>query len=398
MSRFPVVGVFAALIAISVPAFGYKIGSAIPTKEADNLHETFTAVAGECLRARGWPADCSDLLPAANDRATKHRGHPNDSVEYASRWPDDPTRMLDAEPSAIRFGAQFFDECSSARARGPTIDRVGLLCSSHFGRLQFLHAQASGGDDYATTRRKILAWADFAYRAATDARFRAEDYCHAVGSVPGDEFRAALAFSTDVWCRPRPRRFLGIRVGSFPAFTVRSFFTLRCPNPAQEWVCWQRNGSRGDALAQAAAVGALLHLVQDSYSQSHVARAGADERIPGARGPFQARVVCRAPSRYYDYVAQNAPTEDDVGAIPDDPHGVADLQPDPHPTCAAADRQVDDLITASAAVLHFTRPENINRGRFLTYLENCVFPDAEALSRRSPGQRCFEVAPLSYVG
>lgn len=285
--------------------------------------------------------------------------------------------MLDRILSQPRLGLHFLTGCSRAFGSGRAIDQVGLLCSSHYGRLQFMHAQATLEDREhdGATRQNIIAWADFAFKAATDAQFRGQNYCAAVDALRALDqrgLRVALSFSNESLCQQRSRRFRGGRIGTYRPWTVRTLFALHCPNPAQELACWERSGDYGDESARFAAIGALLHLVQDSYSQSHVARVPEGESMPPANGPFRPRVVCRAPSAYYDYQEQNLPLRNAEGRTGSDAHKAADFRPALDPSCRMADRKVDDIITASAAVLYYVRRGDA--AGFRRYLETRVFP------------------------
>jgi hypothetical protein len=381
MSSFYRIKIAAAAALIAVPAAAYQIGTNLPPlAEYLDLHESFTAVARECLGGGSErPVDCGSLLNKANSSSRVRNPKPENREEYASRWPDDPTRMLEGHPSKIRIGLQLNDDCKTALGRGRAVDVAGLLCSGHYGRLQFIHAQASKEDarDTALTRRIILSWARFAYRAATEKEFRDSNYCEALKRKGTDEaLRARLSFSSEYWCERRRKTFWGIPLwGHYSPWTVRTLFALQCSNPVQEKICWERGGKHGDETARMAAIGALLHLVQDSYSQAHVARVPEGKAAPGPRGPFAPLVVCSRPSLYYDYEVQNLPMRDDEGNITEDPHGKADFPPTLDRSCKdLRTRSVDDIITASAVVLYYVHPGRKNETEFMTYLENRVFP------------------------
>ena len=85
-------------------------------------------------------------------------------------------------------------------------------------------------------------------------------------------------------------------------------------------------------------MGALLHMVQDSFSQSHVAR-GPE----GSRG-YEARIRCLPAERFYNFNGEDGRGQDG--------HSAADQLPDyDTESCNAAIRTVDDPITASARLL-----------------------------------------------
>lgn len=366
-----------AIVVAAMPAAAYEIGSGIPIpKQYWNLHETFTTVADECVRnSDGVPQNCAYRFANAIDRARQRQADPENIDSYASRWSDDPMRLLDGSWGAkFGYGRQF-KACKNAFPAGShgdvAIDEAGLLCSSHFGRLQFLHAQSRPQDrredmpehhrDPAITRRNILAWARFAYRAATELTYRSGSYCDSVAAIQEEGVRTALTFAGPARCRDRtvsgkgrPVRYLGWRVGTL--------FGQRCTYPWTESFCWDQTELVDDETARYGARGALLHLIQDSYSQSHAARLGVGERDPGPSGEFSARVVCTAPVAYYDYGQQNKR------------HGDADVRPTLHPSCNDPARAVDDVITASAVAIYYL--DNLNLSAFETYLATRVFPPA----------------------
>ncbi len=373
--------VAAVLVMSAVPGATYEIGSGIPTKEYHDLHETFTSVAAECLANAGTleSLSCASRFDDVIARTRQQRPEPGNNDSYASRWSDDPTRLLDGNLIyQAGFGWQF-SRCKDALAQGPAIDDVGLLCSSHYGRLQFLHAQARPEDrpsgspedyrDPAITRSNILAWARFAYRAATEREFRSSNYCGSVAVLEHEGLRTALGFSNAALCEDRVMTGKGVSI-RYRAWTVGTLFGLDCQAVLKEGPCWNHIEAYDDERARYGARGAILHLIQDSFSQSHVARVPDDEALPEALGPFVARVVCRAPTQYYDYSQQTKQT-----------HGRSDVRPRRtrnhprrglHASCLDDRRPVDDIITASATALHYL--DNPDPIAFHNYLATRVFP------------------------
>ena len=136
-------------------------------------------------------------------------------VCWAGLWRDGKARAERGE---------FFDEASG----------VSLLYRSHFGDMQFLHAMASrDGEPAETTRRKILMWAEFSWRTAM------KEYTlpTRLRDIPIEGFKDHFA-----------------RTG----WNVQDLFTL------------------GNHLLRRnideVAFGSLLHMVEDSFSRSHVDR------------------------------------------------------------------------------------------------------------------------------
>lgn len=209
------------------------------------VHEAVTLAAFGCNATRGDEMDC-----LTKEHVLKHR-----MVLYGVRWPDDPPfRLSAANPPQVsdcdvritlRATSQpkcwltlFFDaEKRAAAYKGEgTPFGVGdmLLYRSHFGDLQFMHALASrNGEPAAATSEQMKTWAHFLWEMA------------------------GHRLPTDVYLRDLP----GQRLAQwFPGeMTAQNLFAtgLIEPRPHLDEV----------------AFGALLHMVQDSFSAAHAHRA-----------------------------------------------------------------------------------------------------------------------------
>ena len=122
-------------------------------------------------------------------------------------------------------------------------------------------------------------------------------------------------------------------------------------------------GEKADALARMAARGALLHMIQDSYSASHAARTIGE--FPSEAGPYTAQISCLFPRHFYQYDKQNPSV-----------HGKADRPPVKATSCASIN-EADDAVTASAVTLWSLRPESgVSAEDYIAYLKARVFgPD-----------------------
>jgi hypothetical protein len=255
----------------------------------------------------------------------------------------------------LKFG------CQDIAGGGLSVENFGLTCSSHFGRLQFMHAMA-GPDDQSVgdTYDRIIEWARFSYRVASGEQDLEANYCETFDDPTlSPVLRSAFQLQGRSFCKKRSR-FL---FGSYPAWTVRTLFTLTCSNPLQSKLCWEDFGRRGSEKARLAATGALLHLVQDSFSQAHAERSwgvGVNEK-----GPFTSKVVCRFPTDYFDYRVQTDGQSEKV-------HGAADKPPERIDDSCRRDPQTDDVVTASAAVL-WHLDEKKTSEEFVRYLQDHVF-------------------------
>lgn len=257
------------------------------------------------------------------------------SLEGAVRWPDDPTRQLNNWWSTLKFIFSFAPTNLARRAcptlAGQTADTVasienGLLCNSHFGTMQFMHAQATHPNEPArVTYEKIMRWAEFTYAIASHAvsdEELGELYCSFF--TDGSEFHRAMLPSPEALpCRAD--------------WKLTTFFTFRCSNPFWSGTCQANRGPDDFQETRLAATGALLHLIQDSYSQSHCERGECDWT---EEGKVEARIECAPISAFTTYRLQS------VGR-----HTEADALPHFAESCHRPDRTIIDPITAGAQIL-----------------------------------------------
>lgn len=202
----------------------------------------------------------------------------------------------------------------------------------------------------ALTRRKMISWARFAYRVATeDPGLPLDaDYCETVSKL--GEIGSDLAPDGLLYCRK----------GGKGPWRVASLFNVKCGGIKHifKWRdCPDRRGPKSKGRAVRFAQGAILHMVQDSYSQSHVYRGTGTP--PPANGTFAPRIVCAPARHFYEYNEQDS-----------DGHSAADALPALDSTCKPG-AKIDDVITATAKIIwHIEqkRPED----EFIHYLETSV--------------------------
>lgn len=226
---------------VATPVLSYTSHAYLLDKVSDPVHEIITMLAYNC---QANPGACRGQ-PLTFDRARvdKPIGHLVRGVE----WNDDPSLMLsggaiDKSRWVIWMddGERIADCIRSGKAGCKTIDHTfDLLYRSHFGDLQFLHAMASrDGEPPAETRRKIMDWAEFSYKVATGA-ISPETPLSDIKDVQIDKY---------------------LRRGSW---TPQFLFT-------------KTTGDKDVAgTVYLVALGSLLHMVQDSFSDAHVRRKGS---------------------------------------------------------------------------------------------------------------------------
>ena len=251
------------------------VGNALPMIKSP-VHEAITLNALDCVVPAGSEVEC---LTTAAVRE-------NQVLLYGVRWPDDPPfalnrasppRIADCDPKVtLRSTAQpkcwkglFSDADKTAKLR--TANKPGqpafgpgdyLLYRSHFGDLQFFHSMAAyDGETAAETQQRMRMWAQFLWGVATK-------------TIPTDRFIRTVG--DDQLAHYFPGDMTATNLFATGIIEVRKDL---------------------DKVA----IGALLHMLQDSFSQAHAGRhpeSGAScETIPRFAQPGKI-------SQFYSYAGQ----------------------------------------------------------------------------------------------
>lgn len=251
------------------------VGNALPMIKSP-VHEAITLSALECIAPAGSESSC---LTAEEIRK-------NQVLLYGVRWPDDPPfalnrasppRIADCDPKVtLRSTAQpkcwkglFSDADKTAKqrmAKKPGEPAFGpgeyLLYRSHFGDLQFFHSMATfDGERAADTLARMKMWAQFLWGVGSK-------------SIPVDRFIRTLGVDQ--------------LETYFPGdMTATNLFATGIVEVRKE--------------LDKVAIGALLHMVQDSFSQAHAGRnpetGAACEAIPRFTKPGSV-------GQFYSYAGQ----------------------------------------------------------------------------------------------
>jgi hypothetical protein len=244
------------------------------------VHESITLAALDCQINRGSEADCVTL-----DRVRKHQ-----MVLYGVRWPDDPPFLPEYSPSLKKLGClknvtirstaqpdcwlglfkaagkEAMSHTGTAPAFGPG---TMILYRTHFGDLQFLHSMgAVDGESASETKSKMKMWAEYLWGIA-------------IGSLPSDE----------------PIKSLGVKGLDyfFPGdMTTSNLLATGIIEPR-------------DHLDEVA-IGALLHMVQDSFSGAHTKR---EQSSGGKCSRFKRFESPGRIAEFYGYAKQNSSLHDD---------------------------------------------------------------------------------------
>ncbi|MEN2787964.1 hypothetical protein ACFOKI_16425 [Sphingomonas qilianensis] len=305
MRAFAVAAACSLVLATANPVAAYYV------RIKGKPHERMTAAAIDCLaRGQVYPIKCT--LPTA---ATPLRKQPLHGRKYLreTRWPDDPTRQS-STTGLLKFLANVgADRCLNYVGREFF---AGLMCNSHYGTLQFFHAMSpsAGSEAFEPTRTMMLEWTALAFRVSTGEVKSSAPFCTTARQygAAGDALAPAAFPFCDRW-------------------TVASLFGQTCSFIFNSTSCTQNNSE--DRIRRAA-LGALLHMIQDSFSRSHV---GRGESMPN--GPFdQAVVRCQPVKVFYHYSLEQKTN-----------HPNADLEPAFDQSCDSEGSV--DPITASARMI-----------------------------------------------
>jgi hypothetical protein len=308
--RAAAVTLAAGALLIAAPINAYDISL------KGRVHERITRLAELCYKSGQEQGRCPNLTSAALKRTDWDEGEWHEAV----RWPDDPAGQANLG-GGIRFAADVLgDGCEKKLQPGKPY--AGLLCNSHFGAYQFFHAMASTPNEpREQTRTLILAWSRVAFRIATGKIAAADDFCTTM-RAQGEPMAGIFAPADFPYC------------SGAKAWKIQSLFTQRCGTSSTD--CKFAPAAKAEALTRRNAVGALLHIIQDSYSRSHTLRDRTE-----AKDPYSPPMINCAPVQHFYLYTENKKD-----------HGKADGLPDFATDCVATETILDP-VTASARMLRF---------------------------------------------
>jgi hypothetical protein len=291
-----------------------------------------------------------------------------------SEWNDDPDSLLRQDVVRAKqwyalfkdaqLQAQCSQDISQAKCKGVKLaDAPMMLYRSHFGDFQFIHAMASNQSETAQeTKNKIMAWAKFTYTLSIS---------------PG-------GFGKEVIDGPVISAFSDVStLLKRQGWTVAALFD---PVPGGEWIRSFRPGSIGsykpsgvprapvqyknkadESSIKHIALGSLLHMIQDSYSDAHTERNGGCNPLSKERGSIIS---------FRDYASQV-----------DTEHAIADHYP---VWLKNGKLGEDNPLWASAKVIQFSFRKIPWDGVVENFISNEIFPLDNPKSLPAPGDvNCF---------
>lgn len=325
------------------------------------VHETMTLLAYDCCEK---PDDCKGGTANTSAETLKKSGRLRDLV-LGSEWNDDPDSLLrqnitkTIEWYALIKDAKLQSECKehpkAPECKGVKIaQNPMMLYRSHYGDMQFLHCMASNSDEMAmSTKGKIMAWAKFTYSV-----FISET------NLDKQDVSSFLEIS---------------QIINKPGWTVGALFD---PVPGGEWKHslnplkighYESSGkprtwNAGDEISvKYIALGSLLHMIQDSYCESHVLREFGCNPIARNKGKIIA---------FRNYAGQKG-----------DDHGIADVCPE---WLKHGELPGGNPVWASARLIKFAF-EKEPWEKVENFLDKEIFPLGNPQAKPQPGSRdCFE--------
>jgi len=303
----------------------------------DPVHEKFSKLALRCLIENPEVefADCESFVPKS--KARKFQTSINNfgwlttkNISNAVKWPDDPVREL--RPYKILKMPVWLAHMSLKKCKNLKGGlKHGLRCSSHYGPAQFLHSmEFQKGEPIENTHSAILDWIEYSYLVASNEKegenyFLQKNYCEFFQNRKSSYFR-------DVMYPNNGQDFPCNQTDETP-WLVGTPYSFSCSIGIAN--CMSYKGEN-DKRIRLAALGAILHTIQDSYAKGHTHRGGeSDDQIN--------LYDCTPIKRFQVYGEQNTKR-----------HGQADQTPLAGSSCSDAkinQTSIHGPITASSHIL-----------------------------------------------
>lgn len=395
--------VLVLMFAGAAPVIAYDLRpSKISKLRNDLTHELLSIKSVDCVRAMRKAApmsnpelwnclpehmnfafdDYSRWLPSIRGNAP--RGD-SDLIEMqyllaGVRWPDDPIGLARSE-APIELLANY--ALCKSWVNGRYAQCGNRFCISHFGHLQMAHSMKpsapwckSKSPNSRTceianidTKNAIEAWVRWLVPIGKGA-VKISD------SVLNTEFGQKAFDAT--YCE-----------SVYPTdFSYQSLFFVDCTK--DQWKkmfafwkwgkCSVPAPSAPEVELRNRAIGAILHVIQDSYARGHTIRAATT-----GSNWCSSRISCTAISRFSEYTTQDR-----------DQHSAADKNPVWDASCFKSERVVDDPITAGAKVLAMFEDPAYDAEKIWKYLDTKVFVTAPlTFAHCNADKECFDDPKLN---
>lgn len=285
-----------------------------------------------------------------------------DDIYYAVIWADDPVRELQKKKlhkAALWTFRLLGDKCADLKNGLPD----GVRCTAHYGNMQFLHSMEGTSDLPAEqTQQAILDWLTFAYKVAINQKdaegiyFTEQKHCEYFDVDTPSRFQKSMI----------PAGPDGFPCGDGDTkrpWTLGTIFSFNC------WVrsemCWEYSGVN-DPRTRKAALGAIMHAVQDSYAKGHTSRGNDSMELVN-------KIECSPIEQFQNYSIQNH-----------DIHGEGDRPPTLGDSCFVAENPIHGPVTATAEILRLFS-QSVSPSKLRKYLADHVFLLAENEKLKNSG-------------
>ncbi len=173
------------------------------------------------------------------------------------RWNDDPLQMF--REHLLVAGLSFSHSCKRKISQEIDVE-WDLFYRTHCGDMQFLHGMASKENEAAQeTYQKIMSWMEFSYKTST-------------GSMPSDLFFRSVHYRMEPDTSATFKELMISSNGGRSMWRAEGMFSFDCTRTTfnRELKCTHFKFSK--ETTKNISLGSLLHLLQDSYSESHTKR------------------------------------------------------------------------------------------------------------------------------
>ena len=241
------------------------------------VHETITLLAYDYYLE---PENAKGGVAQTSAESLKQSGVLRDLV-LGSEWNDDPDSLLRqnivrAQQWNVLFkDAQLQAKCkvdgTQPKCKNVTVtDTPMMLYRSHFGDFQFIHAMASDQPETAAdTKAKMMEWAEFTYTISISSNKLGKETIDGPAVTSYSDISSKLkrqGWTIGALFDPVPG---GEWVGSYNPLKFGSYKPSGKPRAQVTY-----SDPREAASIKHLALGSLLHMVQDSYSDAHAERVG----------------------------------------------------------------------------------------------------------------------------
>jgi len=209
---------------------------------SESVHEEITEAALFCANERlSFDTDVPGGSCPTDVNVPIGRGYKYHALIRGVWWNDDPNQLLFGVhyatwPIYMKDAEKIAKYGKNMRGRKASItSRYKMQYRSHYGDLQFLHAMANkDGESPTDVQERVLGWIGFAYRTATNQIEPDTTMENLDEAIVKEFFKSQPGWSVNYLLAPK--------------------WTL------------------GKATIRDVALGSILHIIQDSYSESHTDR------------------------------------------------------------------------------------------------------------------------------